>query len=257
MNRNTARGIAELGAPAARRRRPPVRPTLHGSIFVSAALREVRGNAERRARTAGRGRQQGRQHAQGRQKVQAAQSIAGAAPHGQAAATGSRCPLATPVGPSPLPSQLGGGFRPHVPCSTEGQRLPHAAPGPLLPAIGTQKKTPNPLPPPFHQSPSAQARTDSSVTTRPSPAPSLPTTQLPLQQETALVNQCSSPLICVCQAARRGGTRDCESPSIARPAAELAARRTTAGTGRQYGVQEMWLDSEWFGDPPVTVGCTR
>lgn len=100
--------------------------------------------------------------------------------------------FAAAVNPSLLPSQLGGGFqsRPlHLPLS---YRYP---------------KNIHPLPPPFRQSPTAQARTDSSITTRPPCAPSLPTTQLLLQQETALVNQCSSLLICVCQAARRGGPR--------------------------------------------------
>lgn len=182
----------------------------------------------------------GKRRAQGKrgwQEGQPPRGSTGAAPHGQATATGPRCPFAALVGPSPLPSQPGGRFQPHMSCSTEGQRLLHgaalqAAPSPLLPATGTQK-SPTLYPQPFHQSPTAQARTDSSITTRPSRAPSLPTTQLPLQRETALVNQCSSPLICVCQADRRGGTRDCKSPSVALPAGELVARWTTAGTGRQ------------------------
>lgn len=104
--------------------------------------------------------------------------------------------MATPrvlhCGGQSIPSQLGGGFQPSP------QHLPPSYQYP---------KNIHPLPPPFRQSPTAQARTDSSIITRPPRAPSLPTTQLPLQQETALVNQCSSPLICVCQAARRGGPR--------------------------------------------------
>lgn len=282
MNRSAVR--AEPAAPATHRRRPPLCPTPHGSIFASVALSEVgetlsaglslqaaagsRGRQEQAAKAGSRGRQQGQaragrrgrqdkqalgQGSRGRQWGQAAQSSPGIAPHGQAMATGPRCPLAALVGPSLLPSQLGGGFRPHIPRSTEGQRSPDAAPSPLLPATGTQNP-PNPLPPPLHQSPLAQARADSSVTTRPSPAPSLPTTQLPLQQETALVNQCSSPLICVCQVARRGGTQDCESPSITLPVVELpmvelVARWTAAGTGQQCGEQEMWPELERFGDP--------
>jgi len=94
-----------------------------------------------------------------------------------------------------------------------------SSPQPPPPSYGNQK-APSSLPPTLPSIPTAQARTDSSVTTRPSRAPSLPTTQLPLQHKTALVNQCSSPLTCVCQAARRGGTQDCEflaSSLLARP----------------------------------------
>lgn len=129
--------------------------------------------------------------------------------------TGPRSPFAAPPGASLLPSRPGGRFRPCTPHRAQGtpstkgtnlsSQLPQAAPSPLLPA----PRTPNSHPP-APSSPSIPS-SDSAVTTRPPHAPSLPTTQLPLQQETAPVNHCSSPLICLpgCEERR---TRGCESP---------------------------------------------
>lgn len=118
-------------------------------------------------------------------------------------------------------------------------QLPQAAPSPLLPATRTPNSHPS-----APSSPSIPS-SDSAVTTRPPHAPSLPTTQLPLQQETAPVNHCSSPLICLpgCEERR---TRGCESPPALCPRGSSSfigpgqGRGSCRAAGEMAGPQPLW-----------------
>lgn len=108
---------------------------------------------------------------------------------------------------------------------------------------------PQPSPRTSPSIPVAQARTDSSVSTRPSCAPSPPTTQLPLQQEPALVNQCSSPVNLCFPGREEGRERDPgQQIPLCRPAAGSSLGRGAAGLER-FG--EPW--SRWDARRDVMV----
>lgn len=243
MNRNAGRGIAEPGAPATPRRRRPGRAAPHRGSDSGVVQR----TGNRRAR--GCQRTQDRQRGQG-QAPRAAQELPHTAKPQPRALSALRWSVPSR---SHLSWEEGFGHTSHTAQRGRASKQP-PAPSSQLP-VSNPPLPPQPSPPTSPSIPVAQARTDSSVTTRPPRAPSPPTTQLPLQQESALVNQCSSLLICVFQAERRGGTQDCKSPSFALPqGARCSLDRGGAGAaGRRAGGS--WI--RVVQGPLVTVGYMR